>query len=254
MPRRFALALVTLLLLLFLALVVGRHFKSKPQGNPRTVPTPRPTPVVPPTPIPARGVVLYFESGADEKLHPEARQLAVARDEVAFLRSLASAVLEGPRRPELLRPFPEGWGLRGAYRMKDGLIVLDLSPPPAPQPNPAGGPPPRWETGSHEEETAAQAILLSVTKNMPDVKRVVFLIGGEPAETLAGHLDLSHPLRPDATRAVDEPPLEAPPAATPSPSPSPSPAVTSPASPEAPSPTVSPTPIRPRVPKGTESV
>lgn len=231
MPRRFALALLCLLVLLLSALLLGRHYlpRLRPAPKRTPVPTARPTPVIPPTPIPPRRVALYFEGSEDERFHPEARDLPAALDDAAFVKSIAAAVLEGPRRPELLRPFPEGWTVRGAFRMKDGLVFLDLAPPAPPD----GSPPPRWETGTHEEEGAVASLLLSVTKNAPDVARVVLLVGGEPVETLAGHLDLTHPLHADPARAVDEAPLEPPP---PTPAPTATPAASgTPALPAAPS-------------------
>lgn len=212
MQRRFAILLLAVLVLLLVALLAGRHLTSRAAGRLKAVPTARPTSVVPPTPIPARGIAVWFENPEDEKLHPEARDVPVASDDVAFLRLVAGAVLEGPRRPELLRPFPDGWTLRAAYRLKDGLAILDLAPPllPADAPPPAGGAL-RWETGTHAEETAVQALAVTVVKNIPGITRLVLLVGGEPAETLAGHVDLGHPLHADFTRAVDEPPLPPPP-------------------------------------------
>ncbi|HEV8267117.1 MAG TPA: hypothetical protein VGR00_02745, partial [Thermoanaerobaculia bacterium] len=132
MPRRFALTLLALLVLLLAALFLGRRLFIARDRRVGPTPAPKapPTASIPPTPIPGRRVALYFEGTADERLHPEARDVAAAADDVAFLRSLASSVLDGPRRPELLRPFPAGWTLRAAYRMKDGLVVLDLAPPP----------------------------------------------------------------------------------------------------------------------------
>lgn len=235
MPRRFALALVVLLLLLLSALLFGRRMRG-PSPAAAAVPTLRPTAVIPPTPIPARQVSLYFESPADDLLHPEARDLPAAVDDVAFLRSVAAAVMDGPRRQELVRPFPEGWSLRGAYLLREGIAVIDLSPPPLPAPREPGTPPsPRWQAGSHEEDFAIQALAVTLAKNLPAVTRVVLLVGGEAAETLGGHADLLHPIAPDLKRAADEPALQAP-TATPSPAASPSPLAPSPA----PSPTVPP--------------
>jgi hypothetical protein len=139
MPRRFALALVVLLLLLLLALLLGRRMRG-PSPAAAAVPTLRPTAVIPPTPIPARQVSLYFESLTDDRLHPEARDVPAAVDDVAFLRSVAAAVMDGPRRQELVRPFPEGWSLRGAYLLREGIAVIDLSPPPLLAPREPGTP------------------------------------------------------------------------------------------------------------------
>ena len=213
----------------------------------------------------------HAENAEDGLFHPEAREVPAAVDDVAFLRSLAAAVLEGPRHPALLKPFPDGWTLRAAFRLADGLAVLDLAPPappvPSPEPTPGDGKPPeepaptpeptvaeppkRWEAGSSEEVGAVQSLVLTVTKNLPAVTRVILLVGGEPVETLAGHVDLTHPLLPDLSRAADEAPLVAPmpePDATSGPAaPSPS-AAGSATPPAAPPPAASPVPSSPQLP------
>jgi hypothetical protein len=231
--RRFALALVAILALLLGAFLVMRSLRAPKAGAPPVL-APRPTAVVPPTPIPARNVTLFFESTeGDGALHPEARDVPVATDDVAFLRALASGVVEGPRSADLVRPFPEGWTLRGAYLLRDGVAVLDVAPPRVPAPPEAAGPaapehavpaPPatvKWQAGAHEEDTAVQALAVTVCKNMTGVTRVVLLVAGEPADTLAGHVDLTHPIAPDFTRAAAETPrpAQAPPTATPTPAP-----------------------------------
>lgn len=281
MPRRFALALLALLVLLLLGLLAGRRVHEERQRR-RVAARPTPTRTVPPppTPIPARLVSIWFENAEDGYFHPEAREVPAAVDDVAFLRSLASAVLAGPRHPALQKPFPDGWTLRAAFRLADGLAVLDLAPPspptptPAPEPSPSGPegkkgakkpeptpttappvaipePPARWETGSSEEVGAVQSLVLTVTKNLHSVSRVILLVGGEPVETLAGHVDLTHPLLPDLSRAADEAPLVAPmpePSTTPTPEPGPAappPPASSPASPSAVPPPPAPSPSQP---------
>jgi hypothetical protein len=285
MPRRFALALLALLILLLLGLLVGRRVQETRQKRQVAArPTPTRTIPPPPTPIPARLVSIWFESAEDGLFHPEAREVPAAVDDVAYLRSLAAAVLEGPRHPALLKPFPDGWTLRAAFRLADGLAVLDLAPPvpatptPTPEPSPVEAegrkgaqkqtptptslplvpiaePPKRWETGSSEEVGATQSLVLTVTKNLRSVSRVILLVGGEPVETLAGHVDLTHPLLPDVSRAADEAPLVAPmpePPATPEPAagtPPASPGTASPPwTPSAPAPAASPVPSPRQVP------
>jgi hypothetical protein len=251
MPRRFALALVVLLLLLLGALLAGRRLRSGTPAAPR-VPTLRPTAAIPPTPIPARRVSLYFESPGDDLLHPEARDVPAALDDVAFLRSVAAAVMDGPRRSELVRPFPEGWSLRGAYLLRDGIAVVDLAPPPLAAPKEPGTPTgPRWPAGSHEEDAAIQSLAVTLARNLPAVTRVVLLVAGEAAETLGGHADLTHPIAPDLRRAADEPPADAPPAPTPTATTtSGAPAAVNPT--DAPAPTPSASPSRP-VPRRGET-
>ncbi len=267
MPRRFALALLALLVLLLLGLLAGRKVhesRQKRRVASQPVPT-RPIPP-PPTPIPARLAAIWFESAADGMFRGEVREVPAAVDDVALLRRLGAEVLAGPRHPDLLRPFPDGWTLRAAYRLANGLAVLDLAPPAPPEPAAGGGkdgkgetaagadgkkvptptpspvvsePPKRWEAGSSEEIGAVQALVLTVTKNLPSVTRVILLVGGEPVETLAGHVDLTHPLAPDASRAADEAPLVAP---MPTPMPTSTPEQAAPAAPVPPPPATRPAP------------
>ncbi len=274
MPRRFAFALLALLVLLLLGLLAGRKVHESRQRR-RVANQPVPTRPIPPppTPIPARLAAIWFESAADGMFRGEVREVPAAVDDVALLRRLGAEVLAGPRHPDLLRPFPEGWTLRAAYRLANGLAVLDLAPPappaeegkdtkeavvdgkkaPTPTPSPVvSEPPKRWETGSSEELAAVQSLVLTVTKNLPAVTRVILLVGGEPVETLAGHVDLTHPIPPDLSRAADEAPLVAPmptslpePAAPAEPAASPTPAPDAAAPPAQPPPAASPVPPRP---------
>ena len=278
MPRRFALALLALLVLLLLGLLAGRRVhESRQKRRVASQPVPTRTIPPPPTPIPARLAAIWFEAASDGMFRGEVREVPAAVDDVALLRRLGAEVLAGPRHPDLLRPFPEGWTLRAAYRLANGLAVLDLAPPappaeegkdtngavvdgkkaPTPTPSPiVSEPPKRWETGSSEELAAVQSLVLTVTKNLPAVTRVILLVGGEPVETLAGHVDLTHPILPDLSRAADEAPLVAPmptplpeptepaePIAPAAPAASPAPDAAAPSAP--PSPTVSPAPPRP---------
>lgn len=282
MPRRFALALLALLVLLLLGLLAGRKVhESRQRRRVATRPVPTRTIPPPPTPIPARLAAIWFESAADGMFRGEVREVPAAVDDVALLRRLGAEVLAGPRHPDLLRPFPEGWTLRAAYRLAEGLAVLDLAPPIPAEPSPAaeakegspgggeGGketptpeptsppiasePPKRWETGSSEELAAVQSLVLTVTKNLPAVTRVILLVGGEPVETLAGHVDLTHPLAPDLSRAADEaplvapmsPPLPEPPDSTDPAAPAASPAPGAATPPALPAPAASPAPPRP---------
>ena len=277
MPRRFALALLALLVLLLLGLLAGRKVHESRQKK-RVAKAPVPTRTIPPppTPIPARLATIWFESAADGMFRAEVREVPAAVDDVALLRRLGSEVLAGPRHPDLLPSFPDGWTLRAAFRLADGLAVLDLAPPAPPTPTPApeetkeaGGdakksptptpslvsaePPKRWEAGSSEEIGAVQSLVLTVTKNLPAVTRVILLVGGEPVETLAGHVDLTHPIPPDLSRAADEAPLVAPmptpmpepgaPAAPADPAASPAPGANAPST--VPAPAASPAPPRP---------
>jgi hypothetical protein len=79
-----------------------------------------------------------------------------------------------------------------------GTAYVDLSKEAA-----AGG-----ATGSLGERLSVYALVDSITANFPAIRRVQILVDDKPAETLAGHVDLSRPLPADMTLvAVEAPPL-----------------------------------------------
>ncbi len=51
--------------------------------------------------------------------------------------------------------------------------------------------------GSSEELLAVYAIVNSVVLNVLEIERVGILVGGEPVQTLNGHIDLTRPLPPN---------------------------------------------------------
>lgn len=53
--------------------------------------------------------------------------------------------------------------------------------------------------GSLNEALAVYAIVNALTVNLPDVAAVQLLVDGQEVDTLAGHLDLRHPLAKDVT-------------------------------------------------------
>jgi hypothetical protein len=55
-----------------------------------------------------------------------------------------------------------------------------------------------WGTGSHEELMAVYSVVQTVMANFPEAKRVRILVNGEPAETLAGHINIQRALSPSA--------------------------------------------------------
>ena len=55
------------------------------------------------------------------------------------------------------------------------------------------------EGGSEAELITVYSIVNSLTANFPAIKRVQILVEDKPATTLAGHIDLTHPLPPDMT-------------------------------------------------------
>lgn len=59
--------------------------------------------------------------------------------------------------------------------------------------------------GSSAEMGAVYSVVNTVCANLPQVKKVGFLVDGKPVDTLKGHLDLRQPLEPDFTLERKEP-------------------------------------------------
>jgi spore germination protein GerM len=107
------------------------------------------------------------------------------------MRALVEALAAGPRgdgAPVL----PKDTRLRGAYVGKDGLALLDLEP--WPEGTELGG--------ASGELLAVFALVQTITQNVPGIRSVQLLVGGEERETLAGHVKISEPLRPETPTGV----------------------------------------------------
>ncbi|HEU5162162.1 MAG TPA: GerMN domain-containing protein [Thermoanaerobaculia bacterium] len=155
--------------------------------------------------VTTRAVVLYFER-ADGLLAPEMREMPLPESEAAAIHPLLSALLAGSKNAALPKPFPDGTIVRGAFVLPEGTAVVDLGGREIQE---------GWQTGSHAELAAAYAIVQTVVANLSSVRRVQILVGGEVAPTLAGHLDLTRPLRPHPDLVAGPAGREASPAAPP---------------------------------------
>ncbi|NLC53596.1 MAG: GerMN domain-containing protein [Firmicutes bacterium] len=128
-----------------------------------------------------RKVALYFI--ADEEgqslLVPEVRTIGPTTEpEKAALREL----IKGPETVGLQPVLPPKTTVRN-LEIESGLAVVDLSQEAV-----------RIDRGSWGEALVVWSLVNTLTK-FPEVEAVRILIEGQPVETLAGHFDLSRPLR-----------------------------------------------------------
>jgi len=98
-------------------------------------------------------------------------------------RSLVEAQLQ-PAPPPLAQSIAEGTKVRQVFVAEDGTAFVDLSKEAVAN----------HRGGSLDELFAVYAIVNAVTVNLPAVKGVQILVDGQEVETLAGHVDLRHPL------------------------------------------------------------
>ena len=98
-------------------------------------------------------------------------------------RALVEAQLQ-PAPAPLAQSIAEGTRVRQIFVAEDGTAFVDLSKEAVTN----------HRGGSLDELFAVYAIVNAVTVNLPAIKSVQILIDGQEVDTLAGHVDLRHPL------------------------------------------------------------
>ena len=152
------------------------------------VPPDAPTagPIAPATTEAARKITatLYY-------IAEDGMALVGAQREVPFgegLHEQARHILEaqlGPAPAPLASAIPDGTALRALYVTDRGDAFVDLTV--AARTKHTGG--------ALDELFTVYAIVDSLTVNLPAITRVQILLEGKEVDTLAGHVDLRHPLQ-----------------------------------------------------------
>ena len=147
-------------------------------------------PVVTPPPAAAPAVpkikaTLYFMSEDGLHLVPTEREVALAEGAVAQARSIVEAQLSADAPAPLMSTIPKGTLLRGIFVSDRHEVFVDLDP--AIRKSHPGG--------TLQELMTVYTIVNCILTNLPDLQEVQILIGGQEADTLAGHVDLRRPLR-----------------------------------------------------------
>jgi len=132
-----------------------------------------------------RAIELYFPTASGDGLALETRE--VVEDDAtgeAVVRTVVTALLEGPTRPELARAFPRDVRLMHVYRDPDGGLYLDFSQALRTE----------FRGGSTAEEALVSSLLQTLGANVPELTHVTLTSGGQPVYSLAGHVRLDGPL------------------------------------------------------------
>ncbi|SHE88280.1 Sporulation and spore germination [Desulfofundulus australicus DSM 11792] len=129
-------------------------------------------------------VVLYFGDNQG--------YLVVERREIPVTKAIARATLQelcrGPASGSGLNPtIPPGTRVKD-INIRDGLAIVDFSRELKE----------KHRGGSSAELLTVYSIVNTLTQ-FPSVQQVQILVEGRPLETLAGHLDISGPLKRDAS-------------------------------------------------------
>lgn len=136
--------------------------------------------------VAVRPVTLFFE-GPEMLLVRETRNVALPENPAGALSVVSRELLKGSANAGVPPIFPRDTVVRAAFLLSDGTAFIDLGGPTLSQ---------GWGTGSHEELMAVYSVVETITTNFPEAKRVRILVNDEPAETLAGHVNLSRALAP----------------------------------------------------------
>ena len=135
--------------------------------------------------MPRIKATLYFQSEDGLHLVATEREVPLAEGAVAQARSILEAQLSAEPLPPLLSTIPKGTALRGIFVSDRNEVFVDLDPS-IRKSHPGG---------ALQELMTVYTIVNAVLTNLPDLQDVQILIGGQEADTLAGHVDLRRPLR-----------------------------------------------------------
>ena len=130
-----------------------------------------------------RAVRLYFASAAGDTLVVEPRELLESTSLHDRVVALVAELDRGPRGTGVAA-LPAGTAALHVFLDDRGLLTLDLS-----RAFQQG-----FRGGSGAEYLAVASLVRTLGANLPEVKRVLIVCGGQPLASLGGHLPLDQPL------------------------------------------------------------
>ncbi len=130
-----------------------------------------------------RAVRLYFAAPSGDRLVSESRELSESATLHERVAALVAELDRGPTQAGVAA-LPPGTSVLHVYLDDEGLMTVDLS-----RAFQQG-----FRGGSDAEYLALSSLVRTLAANVPKVKRVLIVCGGEPLATLGGHLPLDRPL------------------------------------------------------------
>lgn len=182
MPRRAALVAALIVFVLagawFLLFVVPRWYAA------RATDAAAPGPAAPAAAERKITATLYYISEDGLSLVGVTREVPYGDPVVEQARRIVEAQLAAAPAP-LAPAIPVGTTLRTLFLTERGDAFVDLSPEVST----------RHSGGSLDELFTVYAIVDALTVNLPAITRVQILVDGKEVDTIAGHVDLRHPLQ-----------------------------------------------------------
>jgi spore germination protein GerM len=174
-------------LLIVLAVLVVIFFRSGALEKIRP-PAEAPPPVLEPSPlgpVQTKKIVLFYLSESDTLLHPEEREIAASSSIVRQARQAIEELIKGSKKG-YISPFPPETKLRELFLTRDGVAYVDFSEEIVE----------KHLSGSSAEISTIFSIVNSLAYNFQTIKKVFILVEGQERETLGGHINLSRPFLP----------------------------------------------------------
>jgi hypothetical protein len=161
-------------------------FSMSPRWYERRAPAAAVVPSAAPSIGPERKInaTLYYVSEDGLSLPGIQREIPFGEPIVDQARRIVEAQLAAAP-PPYVSPVPAGTSLRALFVGERGDAFVDLS----------GEVRAKHPGGALGELFTVYAIVNAITVNLPAITRVQILIDGKEADTLAGHVDLRHPLQ-----------------------------------------------------------
>jgi len=128
-------------------------------------------------------VKLYFSESAGKRLVSEERKIIASPQIGQEAKLTLKELIEGPKEDSLNPTLPSETQIRAVY-VKDDCFYVDFS----------SSLKEKHPGGSTGELLTIYSIVNTLLENFPSQSQVQILIQGEPAETLAGHIDIRNPL------------------------------------------------------------
>ena len=182
MIRRMAIGALVVLVVVALVWMIAAIAPKLPV---RSAPAPAsPAANAPSAPERRINATLYYVSEDGLSLPGVQREVAFADNIADQARRIVEAQLGDAPAP-YASAIPQGTPLRALFIGERGEAFVDLG----------GEARTKHPGGSLEEIFTTYAIVNALTVNLPAITRVQILIDGKEVDTLAGHVDLRHPLQ-----------------------------------------------------------
>ena len=185
MPRLWKVGAALVALLAFAAMltfpsllrsVLGLRRANRTEEQARRAMVP---PISTPTDTREKAQLFWLSPAAQDSLEPTTVELALSADPEKRAKQLITALIE-QATSQIQRTLPADAALLQFYLLPDGAAIADFSE--------------TFETdmpsGILNEQMAVDSIVRTLGANVSNIRRIKFLIRGQEAETLAGHLDL----------------------------------------------------------------